>query len=197
MPCHLDWLESWPLWASGSSTRPGARSCTCVRAIPITNPGWAENGLKAALVRRSCGCLWTKNSTWQPAVCAHSTESQPCPGLHQKPCGEEAEASNFLPLQGWDPALSTVSSSGVLSKRKLVTVEWVQRRAHEWVTGLGHLCYEDRLWELGLFSLEKWKSGETLEQPSSIWRWSSREMERDLWQGHAVIGQGGMALSWE
>ncbi|GAB0204424.1 mitochondrial enolase superfamily member 1 [Grus japonensis] len=37
--------------------------CTWVRAIPSIATGWAENGLKAALRRRSWGCWWMRSST--------------------------------------------------------------------------------------------------------------------------------------
>lgn len=40
----LDRLERWACETSGSSTRSGARSCICVRAIP----GWAMRELRGA-----------------------------------------------------------------------------------------------------------------------------------------------------
>jgi len=56
-------LRGGPMQTSASSTRPSTESCTWVRAIPSTNKGWAENGLRAALRRRTWGCWLMRSST--------------------------------------------------------------------------------------------------------------------------------------
>ncbi|GAB0186947.1 mitochondrial enolase superfamily member 1 [Grus japonensis] len=80
-------------------------------------------------------------------------------------------------------------------RRDMELLERVQRRATKLIRGLEHLSYEDRLRELGLFSLEKRRLRGDLIAAFQYLKGPIGKLERDCLSGSAVTGQGVMGLS--
>ncbi|GAB0185919.1 hypothetical protein GRJ2_001057200 [Grus japonensis] len=79
-------------------------------------------------------------------------------------------------------------------RRDIELLERVQRRATKLIRGLEHLSYEDRLRQLGLFSLEKRSLQGDLIAAFQYLQGPTRNLERDCLQGHGVTRGNGFKL---
>lgn len=76
-----------------------------------------------------------------------------------------------------------MSSAGTSQHKKgMDLLEWVQK-ASKMIRELEHLSYEDRLWQLGLFSLEKKRLQEHLIAACQYLKGPRRKLERDFYMG--------------
>ncbi|GAB0203102.1 hypothetical protein GRJ2_002775800 [Grus japonensis] len=83
-----------------------------------------------------------------------------------------------------------VQLRGPQYRKDMELLEWVQRRAMKMMRGLEHLSYEDRLRQLGWFSLEKRKLQGDLIAAFQYLKGPTGKLVRDCLSGSLVIRQG-------
>jgi len=100
-----------------------------------------ENALRAALRRRTWECSLTRSST-RPAMCAHSPEGQPYPGLHPKQCGQQVEGGDSAPLlcSGESPPRVLCPALEPSAQERRGSVGAGPEEATKVMRGLEHLC---------------------------------------------------------
>jgi len=90
-------------------------------------------------------------------MCSQGAESQPYPGLHQKSAtsrSREGILPRYSSLVRSHPAYC-VQLWSPQHRKDMELSEWGQSRTTRMIRGLEHLSREDRLRELGLFSMER------------------------------------------
>ncbi|GAB0207424.1 mitochondrial enolase superfamily member 1 [Grus japonensis] len=146
----LDRLERW---AHANHMKFNKAKCKVLHvgqgAIPSTTIGWARNGWKAALRRRTWGVLIDeKLNMSQQCALAAQTANRVLGCIKRSVTSRSREV--ILPLYSAlvRPHLECcIQLWGPLHKKDMELLERVQRRATKLIRGLEHLSYEDRLRE--------------------------------------------------
>ena len=109
-----------------------------------------NEGIESSPEERDLAVLVDEKIKHELAMRACSLESQPHPRCIKSSMASRSR-EGILPLCSGETCIQLWSPQ---HRKDMDLLEWVQRRATKMIWGLEHLSYEERLRELGLFSLE-------------------------------------------
>lgn len=145
------------MWKPWGSTRPCARCHTWVGAtlISVKVGGWRD-------WEQPCWGLWGADGWHELAMNIYNPKDQLHPRLHQMQCGQKVKDRESAPLfYSLYPTLARphlqccIQIWGPQHRKDMYLLKQFQRRPGEWSIGLKYLMYEDRLRNLGMFSLRR------------------------------------------
>ncbi|RMC12520.1 hypothetical protein DUI87_10040 [Hirundo rustica rustica] len=119
-----------------------------------------------------------------PAMCTHSPESQPCPGLHQKQHVQQTEGGDSPPLlcSCETPLVSCIQLQGPQHKKDMYC--WSKSRGYRqvnWKAGTLLLWRKDER-----FGVVQPGEEEALERASSTFQYlhrAARDLEKEFYNG--------------
>jgi len=127
-------------------------------------------------------------------VCTRSPEDQPYPGLHQEKCGQQVEGGDSAPLlrSGETPSGVLPSALEPSAQDRHGSVGAGPEEAAKMIRGMEHLSYEERLRDMGLFSLEKRKLWRHLIAAFQYLKGACKQKRTNFLAGPLVIGHSVM-----
>ena len=141
------------------------------------------------------------NSGWkagrEPTTSTHSLEGQLYPPRQAWPAGRERGFCSSAPLLMRPPPAVLHPALEPSAQERHRPVGVGPEEATKVIRKMEHPCYDKRLREMGSVSLEKSRL-----QGDFIWAFQcpkgpTWKQEKDILQGHGVVGQGVMALNWK
>ncbi|KAJ7406964.1 hypothetical protein WISP_129719 [Willisornis vidua] len=147
----------WTVWIDGlkpvvRGSRQSAGSCICFTAISETTTSWGKSGCHSSFpVEKDLGVLLDSQLSMNQQWAQVAKKANGALASIRSSVASRTRAMNITVYS----ALVRPHLESCVSSQETEVLEHVQRRVTKLMKGLKHKSYEELLWELELFSLEK------------------------------------------